>query len=158
MYGTNVSISFTAKRSFYTYIFVLCLLNAVQSLGSGLLLYEMYAGLCIVDVTTYVYFTLLTPLVYYAFLSEFFGCVYSECPGVFVVLLRTMPSRYMKIMFCFQCVTTKYHVLLQSPSWWSNGGWYCLTTTSAELLITQNWLRLYLPGKNRGNILDLFFQ
>ncbi|KAJ1530573.1 hypothetical protein ONE63_005457 [Megalurothrips usitatus] len=66
-------LALPTKRSFYTYILLLCLLNAVQSLGSGLLLYEMCAGLCIVDITTYAYFTLLTPLVYYAFLSEFFG-------------------------------------------------------------------------------------
>lgn len=66
-------LALPTKRSFYTYIFLLCLLNGMQSLGSGLLLYELYAGLCIVDVTTYAYFTLLTPLVYYAFLSEFFG-------------------------------------------------------------------------------------
>lgn len=66
-------LALPTKRSFYMYILVLMLLNLVQSVGSGLLLYSVAEGLCVVDVTTCLYFTLFTPLVYHTFLSEFFG-------------------------------------------------------------------------------------
>nr|CAD7423669.1 unnamed protein product [Timema monikensis] len=62
------------KPSFYLYILFLVLLNLAQSVGSGLFFYKLDEGLCVVDVTTCIYFTLLTPLVYHTFLSEFF-CV-----------------------------------------------------------------------------------
>nr|CAD7445027.1 unnamed protein product [Timema bartmani] len=61
------------KPSFYLYILFLVLLNLAQSVGSGLFFYGLDEGLCVVDVTTCIYFTLLTPLVYHTFLSEFFG-------------------------------------------------------------------------------------
>lgn len=49
------------------------LLNLMQSIGSAILNYgELVAGLCIVDVTSALYFTFYTPLVYYSFLAEFF--------------------------------------------------------------------------------------
>ncbi|KAG8267754.1 Transmembrane protein adipocyte-associated 1 [Homalodisca vitripennis] len=63
----------TAKKSFYLYVLFLALLNISQSVGSGLLLYGVREGLCVVDVTTCIYFTFFTPLVYHTFLSEFFG-------------------------------------------------------------------------------------
>ncbi|KAF6215923.1 hypothetical protein GE061_000258 [Apolygus lucorum] len=66
-------LALPTKRSFYVYILLLVLLNIVQSIGSGLLLYSIVEGLCVVDVTTCLYFTLFTPLVYHTFLSEFFG-------------------------------------------------------------------------------------
>ncbi|XP_063239178.1 transmembrane protein adipocyte-associated 1 homolog [Bacillus rossius redtenbacheri] len=66
-------LALPTKRSFYAYILFLILLDATQSAGSGLLYFGLGAGLCVVDVTTCVYFTLLTPLVYHTFLSEFFG-------------------------------------------------------------------------------------
>lgn len=66
-------LALPTKRSFYIYIFFLVVLYLTQSIGSGLLNYGIGEGLCIVDVTTCVYFTLLTPLVYHTFLSEFFG-------------------------------------------------------------------------------------
>ncbi|KAK9497076.1 hypothetical protein O3M35_004455 [Rhynocoris fuscipes] len=66
-------LALPTKRSFYLYIMILVLLNVVQSVGSGLLLYSISEGLCVVDVTTCLYFTLFTPLVYQTFLSEFFG-------------------------------------------------------------------------------------
>lgn len=61
------------RKSFYFYVLFLAILNTVQAVGSGLLYYKQTCGLCIVDVTTYIYFTLLTPLVYRAFLSEVFS-------------------------------------------------------------------------------------
>ncbi|KAL1130038.1 hypothetical protein AAG570_012981 [Ranatra chinensis] len=66
-------LALPTKRSFYGYIILLAVLNMVQSVGSGLLLYSVKEGLCVVDVTTCLYFTLFTPLVYHTFLSEFFG-------------------------------------------------------------------------------------
>ncbi|XP_066996286.2 transmembrane protein adipocyte-associated 1 homolog isoform X2 [Anabrus simplex] len=66
-------LALPTKRSFYIYILFLVLLDLAQSIGSGLLNYGVLAGLCVVDVTTCIYFTLLTPLVYHTFLSEFFG-------------------------------------------------------------------------------------
>ncbi|XP_046387651.1 transmembrane protein adipocyte-associated 1-like [Ischnura elegans] len=83
-------LALPTKRSFYIYVLCLFLLDLVQSIGSGLLLaFEdmpdripglhgilddaALAGLCTVDLTSVLYFTLLTPLVYHTFLSEFFG-------------------------------------------------------------------------------------
>ncbi|XP_026461564.1 transmembrane protein adipocyte-associated 1 homolog isoform X2 [Ctenocephalides felis] len=42
-------------------------------IGAGLLNYDVPEGLCIVDVTTGLYFTMYTPFVYLTFLREFFG-------------------------------------------------------------------------------------
>jgi len=66
-------LALPTKKSFYVYIVLLVLLNLSQSIGSGLLMYSISEGLCVVDITTYLYFTLFTPLVYHTFLSEFFG-------------------------------------------------------------------------------------
>lgn len=84
-------LALPTKRSFYIYVLCLFLLDLTQSVGSGLLLaFEedapdrapglhgiqdeaALAGLCTVDFTSVLYFTLLTPLVYHTFLSEFFG-------------------------------------------------------------------------------------
>lgn len=49
------------------------LLDLMQSIGAGLLNYGIDDGLCVVDATTGLYFTVLTPLVYHSFLSEFLG-------------------------------------------------------------------------------------
>ncbi|KAK2152448.1 hypothetical protein LSH36_328g01050 [Paralvinella palmiformis] len=60
------------KRSFYVYALLLAILNALQATGSELLYVEIGYGMCIVDVTSYLYFTCYAPLVYGAFLWEFF--------------------------------------------------------------------------------------
>ena len=52
---------------------ILSVLNLVQAVGSALFYSKLIEGLCIVDVTSYIYFTLFTPLVYWTFLSDFFG-------------------------------------------------------------------------------------
>lgn len=66
-------LALPTKISFYYYVGTLMLLNGVQCVGSGLLLWGVKgSGLCIVDVTTVLYYTLLTPFVYYTFLSDFF--------------------------------------------------------------------------------------
>lgn len=69
-------VLFPAKLSFYLYVLLLALLDATQAVGAGLVAWgDMQSGLCVVDVTTWLYFSLYTPLVYYAFLSEFFRYV-----------------------------------------------------------------------------------
>lgn len=82
LYGTIFLLPWTtlrdrlplpSKPSFYSYVLFLAVLNAVQAVGSGLLYYHQDWGLCVVDVTTYIYFTLFTPFVYKTFLCEFFG-------------------------------------------------------------------------------------
>lgn len=61
------------KKSFYMYIMLLMFLNISCSIGGAMLLYNIKEGLCIVDITTCVYFTFFTPLVYFTFLRDFFG-------------------------------------------------------------------------------------
>ncbi|KAI7688842.1 Transmembrane protein adipocyte-associated 1 [Sarcoptes scabiei] len=59
------------KRSFYYYAAILSLLNLIQAMGALMFYLKIPDGLCIVDVTTYLYFTMFTPLVYFVFLSPF---------------------------------------------------------------------------------------
>jgi len=67
-------LALPTKVSFYYYVGILSLLNTAAAVGSGLLLYRVTgSGLCVVDVTTLLYYTLFTPFVYYTFLSDFFG-------------------------------------------------------------------------------------
>lgn len=63
--------SFLAKPSFYLYTGILSALNLVQAIGALLFYFNQISGLCIVDATTYLYFTAFTPLVYFTFLSPF---------------------------------------------------------------------------------------
>lgn len=66
-------LSLPTKVSFYYHVGILSVLNAVQCVGSGLILYNVAEpGLCVVDVTTILYYSLFTPFVYYTFLSDFF--------------------------------------------------------------------------------------
>ncbi|XP_010879074.1 transmembrane protein adipocyte-associated 1 homolog [Esox lucius] len=66
-------ISLPSKKSFYVYAAVLSLLNLVQGLGSALLCAGIIEGLCCVDVTTFLYFSVFAPLIYITFLKGFFG-------------------------------------------------------------------------------------
>ncbi|XP_076058048.1 transmembrane protein adipocyte-associated 1 homolog isoform X2 [Oratosquilla oratoria] len=61
------------KRAFYIYLAFLVMLNLIQSIGSGLYHVHADVGLCLVNITSWTYFSLLTPLIYYTFISEFFG-------------------------------------------------------------------------------------
>lgn len=66
-------LALPTKKNFYYYVGMLSVLNGIQCVGSGLLLYRVTeCGLCIVDVTTLLYYTFLTPFVYYTFLADFF--------------------------------------------------------------------------------------
>jgi len=66
-----------AKKSFYVYAFLLSVLNLIQAIGSALFFGQHIEGLCAVDITTYLYFTLFTPLVYWTFLAQFFSSTQS---------------------------------------------------------------------------------
>jgi len=67
------NIVLPTKKSFYVYCLLLAITCIAQSLGSM----QIYSnrgdyGMCIVSITTYVYFTLHGPLVYIVFLRKFF--------------------------------------------------------------------------------------
>ncbi|KAJ0068978.1 hypothetical protein NL108_015745, partial [Boleophthalmus pectinirostris] len=66
-------ISLPSKRSFYVYALILSLLNLVQGVGSALLCAGVIQGLCCVDLTTFLYFSAFSPLIYITFLKGFFG-------------------------------------------------------------------------------------
>lgn len=66
-------IALPSRKSFYVYAAILSLLNLIQGLGSALLCADIIQGLCLVDVTTFLYFSLFSPLMYVAFLKGFFG-------------------------------------------------------------------------------------
>lgn len=65
--------SFLDKPTFYRYCFALFLLNLIQAIGSALYHNHQIIGMCVVDVTVYLYFTTFTPLVYWSFLASFFS-------------------------------------------------------------------------------------
>lgn len=64
--------SLPPKKSFYWYCLFLAVLNLIQAVGSGLLYASIINGMCVVDLTTYIYFTCFAPLVYMVFLHNFF--------------------------------------------------------------------------------------
>ncbi|KAL4655643.1 hypothetical protein GN956_G5343 [Arapaima gigas] len=66
-------ISLPSRKSFYIYAAILSLLNLVQGIGSALLCSGVIEGLCCVDVTTFLYFSVFAPLIYITFLKGFFG-------------------------------------------------------------------------------------
>ncbi|XP_025106505.1 transmembrane protein adipocyte-associated 1 homolog isoform X2 [Pomacea canaliculata] len=59
------------KRTFYYYVGFLATLNLTQAVGSLLLYYGVNNSLCVIDVTTYLYFTIFAPMVYGTFLWKF---------------------------------------------------------------------------------------
>ncbi|KAL4227001.1 Transmembrane protein adipocyte-associated 1 [Mactra antiquata] len=65
-------LNLPGKKSFYYYALFLACLNCSQAIGSGLLYGGVLNGMCVVDTTTYMYFTCFHPLVYGTFLREFF--------------------------------------------------------------------------------------
>ncbi|KAG1706620.1 Transmembrane protein adipocyte-associated 1 [Nymphon striatum] len=66
-------LALPSKQSFYYYALFLSILNAVQAIGAGMLYYQQSQGFCLIDTTTYIYYTTFTPLVYRTFLSDFFS-------------------------------------------------------------------------------------
>jgi len=76
------SVMMPQKRSFYYYVTFLMVLNVVQAVGAGMAESSSHAvnnpGLCFVNMTTYVYFVAFTPIVYFAFLAQFFGSHFAQ--------------------------------------------------------------------------------
>lgn len=63
---------FPTKRTFYYYCAFLATLNFSQALASLLMYKGVQNSLCVIDVTTYLYFSIYHPLVYIVFLWNFF--------------------------------------------------------------------------------------
>jgi len=81
------------KRSFYYYVTFLFFLNVVQAVGAGMAESASNAvnnpGLCFVNMTTYVYFVAFTPIVYFAFLAQFFGSKFAQPTMLFSYKAQT---------------------------------------------------------------------
>uniref|UniRef100_A0A914WV83 Transmembrane protein adipocyte-associated 1 homolog n=1 Tax=Plectus sambesii TaxID=2011161 RepID=A0A914WV83_9BILA len=63
-------ITLPQKPEFYGYCLGLAVLNAAQVIGAGLIFANAMDGMCVVDVTSYAYFALYTPVVYFVFLRR----------------------------------------------------------------------------------------
>lgn len=59
-----------SKGSFLVYCMMMVTLNVLQSLGATLLLFKSSDGLCFVGVSTYVYFVMYPPIIYFTFLRK----------------------------------------------------------------------------------------
>ncbi|TRY62561.1 hypothetical protein TCAL_09029 [Tigriopus californicus] len=66
-------VTLPQKRSFYQYVGYLLILNAAQTAGSLLVYVGQSNGLCVVNLTTFFYFTTLPPVIYFTFLRAFFS-------------------------------------------------------------------------------------
>lgn len=58
------------RCSFYTYCMLMAVLNIVQAFGAVLIMLDCPDGMCMADATSFAYFTLFTPLVYFVFLRR----------------------------------------------------------------------------------------
>lgn len=65
-------IQLPAKRSFYCYVVSLAILNFCQGVGSALVYEDIQPAICLVDITSFLYFTCFAPLIYITFLHNFF--------------------------------------------------------------------------------------
>ncbi|XP_071485901.1 transmembrane protein adipocyte-associated 1 homolog [Diadema antillarum] len=65
-------IQLPAKRSFYCYVAVLALLNFCQAVASGLIYSWILPAMCVADLTSFLYFAFFAPVIYIAFLHNFF--------------------------------------------------------------------------------------
>lgn len=62
-----------SRKSFYLYCALMATLDAAQTIGSGLIYFGTIYGMCVVDVTAYLYFTCFAPFIYIMFLRNFFA-------------------------------------------------------------------------------------
>jgi len=61
------------RPSFYIYVAVIFAINLLASVGSGLFYYQQSdAGLCLLDLSTILYYGYFSPLVYFTFLTAYF--------------------------------------------------------------------------------------
>nr|CAB3267196.1 transmembrane protein adipocyte-associated 1-like [Phallusia mammillata] len=66
-------LSVPTRKSFYVYVGFMAVLNLLAVVGCGLLLEWNWIGLCLLDGYSLAYFTMFAPLVYWTFLSSYFG-------------------------------------------------------------------------------------
>jgi len=59
-------------RLFYCYISIQLLTNLLAGLGATLIAVNSHSGLCLTNMTSYAYFTLLAPTIYFCFLHNWF--------------------------------------------------------------------------------------
>ncbi|XP_041350021.1 transmembrane protein adipocyte-associated 1 homolog [Gigantopelta aegis] len=76
----KTKLALPSKKSFYYYCSFLAILNLAQAIGSALLYANVRNGMCVVDVTSYLYFTCFDPLIYGTFLREFFSTSVPSIP------------------------------------------------------------------------------
>lgn len=61
-----------ARKSFYIYCAVLCVVNILQGSASLLMYESVVQSLCVLDFTVFVYYAVFGPMVYWTFLKDFF--------------------------------------------------------------------------------------
>jgi len=69
------------KSTFYYYVGFLAALNILQWIGSLEIILGTASGLCLVNFTTFTYYTAFTPVVYITFLRSFFREDQSDTPA-----------------------------------------------------------------------------
>ncbi|PFX18276.1 transmembrane protein adipocyte-associated 1-like [Stylophora pistillata] len=62
------------RRSFYLYCAVMCIVNVMQGCASLLMYKTIVKSLCVFDFSLFMYFAVFGPMVYFAFLKDFFKC------------------------------------------------------------------------------------
>lgn len=66
------------RKSFYLYCAVMCVVNLMQG-SASLLMYEgLVQSLCVLDFTLIMYYAVFGPIVYFAFLKDFFRSAYTH--------------------------------------------------------------------------------
>jgi len=69
---TKILTMLPHPRMFYCYISVQLITNLLTGLGATLLAINTHSGLCLTNMTSYAYFTMLAPLTYFCFLHTWF--------------------------------------------------------------------------------------
>ncbi|XP_022249288.1 transmembrane protein adipocyte-associated 1-like isoform X2 [Limulus polyphemus] len=93
-----------AKQHFYWYTLFLSLMNFFQAVGCGLFYNKLYNGLCVLNGTTYVYFTCFIPFIYQAFLGRFFS---SLEPSIIFSYKSDMEELVDENQVSFSCLSTR---------------------------------------------------
>uniref|UniRef100_A0A8R1HK76 Transmembrane protein adipocyte-associated 1 homolog n=5 Tax=Caenorhabditis japonica TaxID=281687 RepID=A0A8R1HK76_CAEJA len=73
-----------SKGSFLIYCMLMVVLNLLQSLGATLILFKSSDGLCFVGVSTYVYFVMYPPIIYFTFLRKKLKTPPNNTSGLFM--------------------------------------------------------------------------
>ncbi|UMM27317.1 hypothetical protein L5515_010660 [Caenorhabditis briggsae] len=73
-----------SNGSFFIYCMMMVTLNILQSMGAALILFKSSDGLCFVGVSTYVYFVLYPPIIYFTFLRRKLKTPPNNTSGLFM--------------------------------------------------------------------------